>query len=54
MEPMQQYSLGPILPLYHVSEPYVLTFLSKIKKTIITQKVLVKQSSNIVHCNWHT
>ena len=24
------------------------------RKTIITQKVLVTQSSNIVHCNWHT
>ena len=23
------------------------------QKTIITQKVLVTQSSNIVHCNWH-
>ena len=26
----------------------------KSTKTIITQKVLVTQSSNIVHCNWHT
>ena len=24
------------------------------RKTNITQKVLVTQSSNIVHCNWHT
>ena len=24
------------------------------QKNIITQKVLVTQSSNIVHCNWHT
>ena len=23
------------------------------EKTIVTQKVLVTQSSNIVHCNWH-
>ena len=26
----------------------------KCRKTIITQKVLLTQSSNIVHCNWHT
>ena len=26
----------------------------KSRKAIITQKVLVTQSSNIVHCNWHT
>ena len=26
----------------------------KCRKTIITQKVLVTQSSNIVHCHWHT
>ena len=26
----------------------------KSRKTIITQKVLVTQSYNIVHCNWHT
>ena len=26
----------------------------KSRKTIITQKVLVTQSSNIVHCNQHT
>ena len=26
----------------------------KSRKTIITQKVLVTQSSNIVHCDWHT
>ena len=32
MGPMQQSSLGLILPLHHVSEPYASTFLSKIKK----------------------
>ena len=26
----------------------------KCRKTIITQKVLVTQNSNIVHCDWHT
>ena len=26
----------------------------KCRKTIMTQKVLVTPSSNIVHCNWHT
>ena len=51
---MQQSSLGPILPLHHVSEPYILTFPQKCRKTIITQKLLVTQSSNIVHCNRHT
>ena len=50
----QQSSLGPILPLHHVSEPYISTFPLKCRKTIITQKVLVTQSSNIVHCNRHT
>ena len=29
---MQQYSLGPTVPLHHVSEPYTYTFLSQIKK----------------------
>ena len=29
---MQQYSLVPIVPLHHVSEPYTYTFLSQIKK----------------------
>ena len=33
MGPMQQSSLGLILPLHHVSEPYASTFLSKIKKS---------------------
>ena len=51
---MQQSSWGPILPLHHVSEPYILTFPQKCRKNIITQKLLVTQSSNIVHCNWHT
>ena len=27
---------------------------NKCRKTIIIQKVLVTQSCNIVHCNWHT
>ena len=27
---------------------------NKCRKTIITQKVLVTQSCNKVHCNWHT
>ena len=26
----------------------------KSRKTIVTEKVLVTQSSDIVHCNWHT
>ena len=29
---MQQSSLGPILPLHHVSEPYILTFPLKMQK----------------------
>ena len=28
--------------------------IKKCRKTMITQKVLITQSSNIVHCNWHT
>ena len=54
MKHMQQSFLGPILPLHHVSEPYILTFHKKCRKTIITQNLLVTQSSNIVHCDLHT
>ena len=56
MGPMQQSSLHPILPLHHVSEsnPVPKPSCQKSRKTIITQKVLVTQSSNILHCNWHT
>ena len=51
---MQQSSLHPILPLDHVSKPMPKPSHQKFRKTIITQKVLVTQSSHIVHCDWHT
>ena len=51
---MQQLSLGPILPLHHVSGPYIYTILSKIKKSHNNPKILVTQSFNIVHCNQNT
>ena len=54
MGPMQQLSLGPILPLHHVSGPYIYTILSKIKKSHNNPKILVTQSFNIVHCNQNT
>ena len=50
-------SSSPWVPLY----PYIMfqnptsrPSHKKCRKTIITQKVLVTQSSNIVHCDWHT
>ena len=55
MGPMQQASLGPILSLNHVSEPSMpKPSCQKSRKTIITQNILVTQSSNIVHCDQHT
>ena len=56
---MQQSSLGPILPLHNVSDPMHKPSCQKSQKNIyniyiITQKVLVTQSSNMMHCNQHT
>ena len=50
---MQQSSLGPILPYTMFQNPISRPFSKKWRKTILTQKVLVTQSSNIVHCDWH-
>ena len=54
MGSMHQCSLGPILPLTMFQNPMSKLASQKIKKTIITQKVLVTQSSYIVHCDQHT
>ena len=35
---------------YPISKPSC----QKSRKTIVTQKLLVTQSSHIVHCDWHT
>ena len=55
MEHMQQSSLYPIF----TPTPYFITLyldlsIQNAEKTIITQKVLITQRSNIVHCDWHT
>ena len=51
------YAAVPCIPFY----PYTCfrtlcpkPSCQKSRKAIVTQKVLVTQSSNIVHCNWHT
>ena len=51
---MQQSSLHPILPYTMCQNPMPKPSYKKSRKTIITQKVLVTQSSNIVHCDGHT
>ena len=50
---MQQSSWVPFYPYTMFQNP-ISRSSSKMQKTLITQKVLVTQSSNIVHCNWHT
>ena len=50
-------SSPPCIPFYPYTmfqNPMPKPSCQKSRKTIITQKVLVTQSSNIVHCNWHT
>ena len=50
-------SSAPWVPLYPFTtfqNPMSKPSCQKSRKTIITQKVLVTQSSNIVHCNLHT
>ena len=55
MGPMQQSSLGLILPLHYVSKPYASTFLSKIKKNHHNSKSTCHTKfSHIVHCDWHS
>ena len=44
----------PLYPYRMFQNPISWPSHKKCKKTIITQKVLVTQSSNIVHCDWHT
>ena len=44
----------PFYPYTMFQNPISWPSHKKCRKTIITQKVLVTQSSNIVHCNWHT
>ena len=45
---------APLYPYTMVQNPISRPSHKKCRKTIITQKVLVTQSSHIVHCNWHT
>ena len=54
MGPMQQSSLHPILPYTMFQNPMPIPSYHKSRKTLTTQKVLVIQSSNIVHCDRHT
>ena len=44
----------PFHPYTMFQNPMPKPFCQKSRKTIISQKVLVTQSSNIVHCNQHT
>ena len=47
----------PCIPFYPYSmlqNPMPKPSCQKSRKTIITQKAIVTQSSNIVHCYWHT
>ena len=44
----------PLYPYTMFQNPISWPSHQKCKKTIITQKVLVTQSYNIVHCDWHT
>ena len=55
MASMQQSSFGiPFYPYSMFQNPMPKPSCQKSRKTIITQKALVTQSSNIVHCYWHT
>ena len=54
MGPMQQCSLGPILPPAPCFSTLCLKLPVKHQKNIITWKVLVTQTSNIVLLHWHT
>ena len=50
-------SSPPCIPFYPYTilhNPISWPFHTKCRKTIITQKVLITQRSNIVHCDWHT
>ena len=50
-------SSSPCIPFYPYTmfqNPVPKPSCQKFRKTIITEKVLITQSSNIVHCNWHT
>ena len=40
--------------LHYIQNPMSKPSCQRSRKTIITQKVLVTQSSNLVHCDWHT
>ena len=44
----------PFYPYTMFQNPISIPSCQKSRKTMITQKVLVTQSSNIVHCDWHT
>ena len=49
-------SSPPCIPFYPYTmfhNPMPKPFCQKFRETLITQKVLVTQSSNILHCNWH-
>ena len=49
-------SSPPLVPFYPYNmfqNPILRPSCNKSRKTKITQKVLVTQSSDIVHCNWH-
>ena len=50
-------SSPPCIPFYPYTmfqNPMSKPSCQKTRKTLISQKVLVIQSSNIVHCDWHT
>ena len=44
----------PFYPYTILHNPISWSSHTKCRKTIITQKVLITQRSNIVHCDWHT
>ena len=51
------YSSAPWVPFYPYTifqNPVSKPSCQKSRKTIITQKVLVTQGFNIMHCDWHT
>ena len=54
MGPKQQSSFFPFFPYTMFQNPVPKPSCHKSWKTLITQKVLVTQSSNIVHCDQHT
>ena len=45
---------APFYPYTMFQNPIPRPSYQKSRKTIITQKLLVTQSSHIVHCNWHS